>query len=108
MFGCIFAAIIISVAINGNQLHADTGKLVVSISFAVICTLLYPYSRFVYESIVGYIMGENIFFLNAFIMMFFKLITMMLCWCFSVFIAPVGMLYLYFYHTKRERDSANQ
>ncbi|WP_168415190.1 hypothetical protein [Erwinia amylovora] len=108
IFGCIFAAIIIAVAVNGNKLHADTGKLIGTVSFAVICTLLYPYSRFVYESIVGYIMGENIFFLNAFIMMFFKLITMMLCWCFSIFIAPVGMLYLYFYHTKRERDSASQ
>ena len=28
-------------------------------------TFLYPYSRFVYESIVGFIFGKNVFFVNA-------------------------------------------
>ncbi len=73
------------------------------IIFFVINTLLYPYSRFVYETIVGFFMGDNVFFGSAFIMMGVKLITMLLCWVFAIFIAPVGLLYLYFHHTKQEK-----
>lgn len=69
----------------------------------VVSTLLYPYSRFVYEKIVGFVMGDNIFFSSALIIMGVKLFTMLLCWIFAVFIAPVGLLYLYFHHTKQEK-----
>ncbi|WP_256857306.1 hypothetical protein [Xanthomonas axonopodis] len=64
-------------------------------------TLLYPYSRFVYESIVGYIMGGNVFFVNAILMLFVKLMTMAICWSFAIFIAPIGLLYLYVHHSQR-------
>ncbi|MNR50910.1 hypothetical protein D3C85_1704980 [compost metagenome] len=68
--------------------------------FSVIMTLLYPYSRFVYERIVGFIMGDNVFFVNAFFMLFAKAFTMLICWTCAIFIAPVGLAYLYFYHRK--------
>lgn len=63
-------------------------------------SLLYPYSRFVYESVVGYIVGQNTFFVNAFVMLFTKAITMLLCWCFAIFIAPIGLVYLYIRNSK--------
>lgn len=63
-------------------------------------TLLYPYSRFVYESIISFIMGSNIFFVNAIFMLVVKFITMALCWSFAIFIAPIGLLYLYYHHSK--------
>ena len=65
-------------------------------------TLLYPYSRFVYEKIVGFILGENTFFVNALLMLVVKVLTMEMCWGIAVFITPVGLiyLYLYFYHSK--------
>lgn len=63
-------------------------------------TLLYPYSRFVYESVVGFIMGENVFFVNALLMLAVKAVTMMLCWVLAIFIAPLGLAYLYFHHSK--------
>ena len=72
-------------------------------AFAVICTLLYPYSRYVYESVVGFIMGENVFFTSAIFMMLIKYLTMSLCWVFAIFIAPIGLAYLYFHHTKQEK-----
>jgi hypothetical protein len=61
----------------------------------VLNALLYPYARFVYESIVGFIIGNNLFIVNAFAMMFVKLLTMALCFAAAVFIAPVGLIYLY-------------
>lgn len=62
-------------------------------------TLLYPYARFAYESVVGLIMGRNVFFVNALLMMFVKLTTMMFCWICAIFIAPVGLAYLYYHHS---------
>lgn len=70
----------------------------------VISWLLYPYSRFVYESVMSFIMGNNLFFVNAFIMLLVKFITMALCLGFAIFIAPVGMLYLIYYHSTHETD----
>lgn len=68
---------------------------------SIISAALYPYSRFVYESIINFIMGENVFFVNAFLMLFVKIMTMVMCWAFAIFIAPIGLAYLYFYHTKK-------
>lgn len=71
-------------------------KLIVA---ALINTLLYPYSRFVYESIVGFIMGNNVFFFQGklfFVYWFVKFATMWLCWAGAFFVAPIGLIYLYF------------
>lgn len=70
------------------------------IFFNIISTLLYPYSRFVYESIISFIMGNNIFFVNSLLMLISKFFTMVICWAFAVFVAPIGLIYLYFYHSK--------
>ncbi|MCL1860244.1 MAG: hypothetical protein FWG52_01740 [Proteobacteria bacterium] len=78
------------------------------IPFLTISTLLYPYSRFVYESIVDFIIGDNIFIGNAIVMLITKFITMFLCWGFAIFIAPIGLLYLYFYHSRQEREEQSE
>ena len=62
--------------------------------------LLYPYARFVYEGVVGFILGNNIFVLPAGIMLFAKLITMAVCLFAAFFIAPIGLIYLYIHHSK--------
>jgi len=69
-------------------------------SLSLVCTLLYPYSRFVYESIVGFLMGKNLFIVNAFFLLLFKFFTMALCWIFAILIAPIGLAYLYFYNSR--------
>jgi len=71
--------------------------------FIVVSSLLYPYSRFVYESIVGFLMGENVFVAHIVLMLIFKFVTMMVCWVFAIFVAPVGLAYLYYHHSKVER-----
>jgi hypothetical protein len=67
----------------------------IGIALMVINSFLYPYSRFVYESIIEFIMGRNVFFVNAILMLVTKFVTMLLCWYLSLLIAPVGLLYLY-------------
>ncbi|MBK9393302.1 MAG: hypothetical protein IPN40_05185 [Uliginosibacterium sp.] len=67
---------------------------------AVINSLLYPYSRFVYESVIGFLMGDNVFIVNAVFMLFVKAMTIAICWSAAIFIAPIGLAYLYFHHSK--------
>lgn len=67
---------------------------------AIVNSLLYPYSRFAYESAVNFFVGKNIFFGNAILILGVKLITMMICWSMAIFIAPIGLVYLYYHHNK--------
>ncbi len=91
-----------------SQVKTDVEVPVLWIIFGVVSTLLYPYSRFVYEEIMNFIFGGNIFFVNAIFSLTVKFITMYLCWGFAVFIAPIGLCYLYFYHTKNETNKQSQ
>lgn len=98
IFGSLFAILILSVAANSQTgLMGKPGLIVM----AIVCTLLYPYSRFVYESVVGYVMGENVFFVNAVLMLMVKGFTMAMCWSFAIFIAPVGLVYLYWHNSRQ-------
>ena len=98
IFGSLFAILILSVAANSQTgLMGKPGLIVM----AIVCTLLYPYSRFVYESVVGYVMGENVFFVNAVLMLIVKSFTMAMCWSFAIFIAPVGLAYLYWHNSRQ-------
>ncbi len=65
---------------------------------------LYPYSRFVYESIANFIVGDNIFFENIVVIFFVKIITMLICLYFAWVIAPIGLAYLYYYHNKKQNQ----
>lgn len=81
----------------------DGGIAFGAILILIANTFLYPYSRFVYESIVDFIIGNNTFFANAIFMMFVKMTTMLLCFLLAIIIAPIGLLYLYFYHSRNAR-----
>lgn len=103
LFGLIFFISIVAISYNGYNYTGNTSILVTNVILGLICLLLYPYSRFVYESIIEYILGDNVFFVNVPLMLVTKLITMAICFVFSIFIAPIGLIYLYFYHSKQEK-----
>jgi cobalamin biosynthesis protein CobD/CbiB len=92
-FGVVFSILMISMSSNGHPLIWF---------WSIICALLYPYSRFVYESIVGFLIGDNVFIVNAILMLIIKFIIISICWSFSIVIAPIGLAYLYFYHSRNE------
>ena len=75
--------------------------------YIAISALLYPYARFVYESIVNFIMGDNVFFINAFVLLAWKFMVMMMLFLFAIFIAPIGLLYLWYYHNKNKNFDEN-
>ena len=102
LFGLIFFVFFVVTLVVNNQ-HASIEKNIADIILFSILQLLYPYSRFVYESVIGYIMGENVFFINSLIMLLAKFITMAMCWIFSFVIAPIGLVYLYYYYSRQEK-----
>lgn len=42
------------------------------------------------------------FFVNALFLLAIKIITMLICFGFAMFIAPIGLIYLYYYHSKNK------
>jgi len=80
--------------------HGAHGLSVKTIILLIINSVLYPYSRFVYESIVNFIMGDNLFIVNTILLLAFKLMTMAMCWSAAILIAPIGLAYLYYHHSK--------
>jgi hypothetical protein len=101
LFGAAFAALIFWVVGSSPAgLSAKPGLIV----YAVINTLLYPYSRFVYESIIGYVMGDNVFFVSAPLMLIVKAMTMSMCWTMAIFVAPVGLAYLFWRNSRATAD----
>lgn len=95
LFGSLFLILPFYAMLNSdNPVRAD------QIAFFVVNTLLYPYSRFVYESLIDYILGKNVFFVNALLMLIVKLFTMLMCWGLALFIAPVGLAYLYYINSR--------
>ncbi|WP_343675190.1 hypothetical protein [Paraburkholderia heleia] len=56
---------------------------------------LYPYSRFVYESVASFIVGDSVLVLPTLLHVTIKVFTMVLCWGFASLIAPVGLAWLY-------------
>ena len=101
-FGFIFL-VVMYLKDRGSQYPFDIGTW----TLAVITTLLYPYSRFVYESVVNFLWGHNETYIDAGIFLFLKLLTMTLCWFLAIGIAPIGLTYLYFHHSRQERQDRN-
>ncbi len=75
--------------------------------FAIVSTLLYPYSRFAYEEIVGFLLGRNIFFINSIVYLLAKVMTMVACWALAIFIFPLGLLFIYYYQKQKAKESSN-
>ncbi|WP_198087021.1 hypothetical protein [Variovorax sp. E3] len=100
VFGLCFAVFILFMASRSPQ-----AMPIGMVFFLVVNTLLYPYARFAYEGVVNFLLGENRFYVNAILLLFVKLLTMLLCWAFAIFIAPVGLIYLYVHHSKATRQS---
>ena len=101
MFALIMYSLYIYYAIfsSSGSRHGDW----VTILFMTVSTLLYPYSRFVYETVVNTIIGDNNFQVGGIIFLFCKIATMLMCWIYALLVAPVCLLFLFGYHSIKER-----
>jgi len=70
----------------------------------VVNTLLYPYTRFLFESAVRFHMGDKRFYVPAGIMLFVKVAAMMICWFLALSWASVALWFLYILHSKNEGE----
>jgi hypothetical protein len=97
----LFFGLAVGALIFYGENQSDRSMSLGLLFLIVINTLLYPYSRFVYESIVDFIVGDGkIFIIHPLFMILAKVMTMLLCWFFALFIAPFGLAYLYYHHSK--------
>ena len=60
-----------------------------------ICLILYPFSMYVYDSIINLIMGNNVIEINIIFMLSWKVLKVIVIFYFSFLIAPIGIIYLY-------------
>jgi hypothetical protein len=96
LFGLIFPSILYMGYSNGDlSAEAPPVFLAVLTTLSIISTILYPYSRFLYETFIAYFTGNNTFYGNAFVVLFCKFFTMALCWAFAIIIAPFSLIYLH-------------
>lgn len=97
VFGALVAIVLVALVSSTPQgIMGKPGLL----PFLLVNTLLYPYARFAYEGVVGYVFGNNVFYGPALPMLMVKCLTIAICWSFSIFIAPVGLAYLYWHHSR--------
>jgi hypothetical protein len=99
IFGLIFPAILLLMI--RQAAHSELTHTLSLILIMTINSLLYPYSRFVYEGVMRFILGNNVFFVNGIFFLLTKAFTMLLCWSMAIFIAPIGLAYLYYHHSRQ-------
>lgn len=61
-----------------------------------ISALLFPFSKLVYDELKSFLLGNNVFYLNALVVLFAKLFINVFLFSFAIFVAPLGVLYLHF------------
>lgn len=100
----VFGAVISAIVLCG-VLTSDNPRIGVAF-WAIANAVFYPYARFVYETAMGFILGNNVFILPAIILIPWKVVTMWFCWCMALLIAPIGLAGLYIYFTYQEKKAA--
>ncbi|MGN8138237.1 hypothetical protein ACTJLC_26400 [Paraburkholderia sp. 22099] len=93
LFSLFFPGFLLLASTHGKGLLALPVHLQVILALD---TLLYPYSRYVYESVTGYIVGDTVLIFPAIFYGAIKLFTMLFCWGFAIFIVPIVLVWLYF------------
>ena len=92
---------------DGVLSQADIHDFTQMAIFAIISTLLYPYSRFAYEEVVGFLLGRNLFLINSIVYLIAKVMTMIICWALAIFIFPLGLVFIYYYQKQKAKESNN-
>src|ERR1700728_2094515 len=61
--------------------RTDMGRFSILAFITILNSVLYPYSRFVYKSVVSFFLGDNfVFFISSpFILFFLKIVPMLFC-----------------------------
>ncbi len=93
LFGLIIPAVIARVFIE-HPTHLPFWM----ICLLVVNSLLYPYARFAFECVAGFLFGRMVVAVPLLVLLVVKAGIMALCWGYAIFIAPVTLACLYFLH----------
>lgn len=63
--------------------------------FLILSFLLYPLARYAYDAILSFLLGDAIWFVSGFFAVIWGILKIGLLYSFSLFIAPIGFLFLY-------------
>lgn len=107
-FGALIGALWLWMVFKANADAPNAALFTVTVILGVVNTLLYPFARFAYETIMDFIIGSNMFIVNAMLLLMVKLFTMVMCWAFAFFVAPVGLLILFFMNRPRMSNMAEE
>ena len=95
LFG--FAFYVFFVFTSVSQVGRFDAKLLIFLP----CALLYPFAMFVYESLVDFIVGDNVFFISGLLMLAWKVVRFFIIWLLAVPIGLIGFIYLYFVYGRQ-------
>ena len=60
------------------------------------CVAVFPFSKLVYDEFKRFVLGDNVFILNALVMVIAKIIINFTLFLFAWFVAPIGVAYLWY------------
>ena len=95
LFGFAFYAFFVFTSVS--QVGRFDAKLLILLP----CALLYPFAMFVYESLVNFIVGDNVFFISGLLMLAWKVFRFVIIWVLAVPIGLIGFIYLYFVYGRQ-------
>ncbi|ALR23148.1 hypothetical protein [Sphingobium baderi] len=104
IFGAVDRAYLIRAYIIGGVIFALYGSFIsygaksapapIWIVFSI-STLLFPFSKLVWDQVMSVMLGRNMFIMNAVFLMFAKLVINVILWACAIIIAPIGILWLW-------------
>ncbi|BCH67931.1 MULTISPECIES: hypothetical protein [Rhizobium/Agrobacterium group] len=101
LISLFFFGLMLSTVLNAEtKTSTPIGTIVFSTSSAV----LFPFAKLVWDELRDLAFGNNIIFMNAVFLLILKLFVNVLLWGGAVFIAPIGILYLWF-RTRQSQDT---
>ena len=90
--GSIFLAAFLIIILTSQEPFPNRGF---TITLLVVNTLLFPFSKLVWNQCRAFLLGDTVIYYNAIFLMFMKYIINGFLWSFALFIAPVGIFYLW-------------
>ncbi|MEG0314950.1 MAG: hypothetical protein RR646_06820 [Erysipelotrichaceae bacterium] len=87
----VFGGMLFLFLLNNVYNNSTSGKILI-----VINLIIFPFAMFVYDSVVGIIMGNTVIFTPILFKIAFTFFKVFTIYMLGIFIAPFGMAYIYF------------
>ncbi|PRA79580.1 hypothetical protein CQ054_21530 [Ochrobactrum sp. MYb29] len=104
LIALVFSLMVIFAASHTEPGPSKNSLLVAMILLSLLNSILFPFSKILWEGLRNFLIGNNEIWSPVPVIVLQKLFVNSGLWCFSIFIAPFGILYLWF--SNRDLDSA--